>query len=97
MFWSHNIEVHIISSSLNFIHASITFKEIKESFECSFVYGNPPSNRSFPSNRNVPWCFIGDFNEMLSMHDKEGGRMIHQNWVDLFRDFLDGQVLWILN
>lgn len=34
---------------------------------------------------------------MLSMHDKEGGRMIHQNWVDLFRDFLDGQVLWILN
>lgn len=26
----------------------------------------------------------------LSMHDKEGGRMIYQNRVDLFRDFLYG-------
>lgn len=98
LFWSQNIDLQILASSANFIHTAVLVKESKEFFECTFVYGNPifQQRRSlwdkilaFHLNRNAPWCCLGDFNEMLSMHDKEGIRPIHQNQVDLFRKFLD--------
>lgn len=98
MFWSQNIDLQILASSPNFIHAGVLIKDSKEFFECTFVYGNPmflqrkslwERIRALHPNSNTPWCCVGDFNEMLSMHDKEGIRPIHQNQVDLFRNFLD--------
>lgn len=95
---NQNVEVQIISATLNFIHVVITVSDRREIFECTFVYGNPTFQHrtnlwdkiiSLHSNRNIPWCCIGDFNEMLSIHDKDGLRPIHQNRVDIFRDFLD--------
>lgn len=98
LLWTRNVEIQVISSSLNFIHVNVFLLESKDVFECTFVYGNPIFQQrrnlwdkilALLTNRNSPWCCLGDFNEMLSNHDKDGARPLQQNRVDLFRSFLD--------
>lgn len=67
-------------------------------FVCTFVYGNPtPQLRrglwsqilAFKPSGNIGWCCIGDFNEMVSLMDKDGMRPQNQSNIALFRDFLN--------
>lgn len=75
-------------------------------FDCTFVYGHPifQQHRSlwnvlgeFQLNRDLPWCSIGDYNEMLVHTDKCGVRPFEHGRAALFRDFLNSTGLMELN
>lgn len=98
LLWNQKVDIQILSSSPNFIHVAILVIETWVRFESTFVYGNSVFQQTrglwdklltLHNDRNSPWCCIGDFNEMLSIHDKEGTRPIQQNRIELFRSFLD--------
>ena len=41
------------------------------------------------SLHNLPWLMLGDFNELLSRHDKLGGNPLNPRRVQLFKECLD--------
>lgn len=38
---------------------------------------------------NDPWLFIGNFNEIMYSHDKQGGRIRNEKAMEAFRHVLD--------
>lgn len=67
-------------------------------FDLTFVYGNPTFDQRrlllrklerLVPRRNGPWCCIGDFNEMISLSEKDGCRPIAPIRMSLFRDFFN--------
>jgi hypothetical protein len=44
--------------------------------------------RELNQNNTLPWLIIGDFNEILFSHEKEGGNARPQGCMDAFRDTL---------
>ncbi|KAJ1394661.1 Endonuclease/exonuclease/phosphatase superfamily [Sesbania bispinosa] len=98
LFWDNSVEVEIISSTTNIIHAAITDKDSAHYWETSFVYGNPiPSHRRslwndlahYHFHRKMPSTLLGDFNEMLHPHEKDGLRPCNSGMMQLFRDFVN--------
>ena len=41
------------------------------------------------SKLTMPWCCLGDFNELLKVQDKKGGAPRAQSQMQMFRDALD--------
>lgn len=77
------VHIQILDYSMNFIHTVIFAKGDPSDFECSFIYGNPhfQQRRNLWSrilrlnlDRNRPWVCLGDFNEILAAHEKDGLR-----------------------
>lgn len=98
LFWNDNVHVQIFNVSPNFIHTNISFGSSSYDFDCSFVYGNPIFQHrnglwsrllAFQSDKERPWCCLGDFNEVLSQFDKQGLRPHNERGADLFRNFLN--------
>lgn len=92
------VDIQVSAHSMNFIHTTIFFPSATTDFQCTFVYGPPIFQerrnfwgiiKSFQTNRDTPWCCIGDFNELLSAIEKEGLMPPQFNRIDLFRDFLN--------
>lgn len=38
---------------------------------------------------HLPWCYMGDFNELLHIEEKRGGRIKPYAQMQAFRDVLD--------
>lgn len=98
LLWNSQVQVKIFQNSPNFIHTAVFITSTREEFDCSFVYGNPTfqmrkglwsSLLDFQSDRNRPWCCLGDFNEVLAHYEKSGIRPYHPRRAELFRDFLN--------
>lgn len=62
-------------------------------------YGYPENNnarrkeswdslRKMTTLSNLPWCAVGDFNEMLTEAEKVGGRQRRISWLMGFREAL---------
>lgn len=98
LFWKDNVNIQVLFSSLNVIHTSITINEIAESFDCSFVYGNPiyqqrkmlwPFLIRLQNDLSKAWYCIGDFNEILSQFEKDGLRRQQRGRIENFRSFIN--------
>ena len=88
LFWDDTVSVSSITSSSNFICTSVKF--LAEDFSCNitWMYGNPHVNEknsfwryaysAFPPCP-ITWLCIGDFNEILWLHEKWGG-LTQPNW-----------------
>ncbi|XP_062103848.1 uncharacterized protein LOC133814961 [Humulus lupulus] len=81
LLWKHKEEIHLLSYSLNHIDVVVRVEGMSE-WRLTGFYGEP--NRAFRrrtwdlirqlSDRStLPWCLIGDFNNVLSHVDKKGG------------------------
>ncbi|KAJ1390351.1 Endonuclease/exonuclease/phosphatase superfamily [Sesbania bispinosa] len=106
LLWKRPWDVHIKQFCLNFIHASISNLNDLSNWECTFVYGNPIFrerrhlwNRlsALHIDQAVPWCCLGDFNEILFQHEKVGLQTHPNNRMDLFREFLNSNGLMDLD
>lgn len=98
LFWNDSVNIQVLYSSPNVIHTTVTFNDIGVWYDCSFVYGNPnyQLRRTFwqrllglQNDISRPWCCIGDCNEILNQHEKDGLRSQLRGRMDNFRQFVN--------
>lgn len=80
VFWDSKLECRIFGFSRN--HIDLVFEESGiDSWRLSCFYGIPNRNcrkeswnflRALSKLSSIPWCVVGDFNDMLYVEDKEG-------------------------
>ncbi|KAK4253026.1 hypothetical protein QN277_010863 [Acacia crassicarpa] len=82
LWWQGNISLTILYKSKNVIHAHVESGSLKVPAIISFVYGPPEERdrrvvwdllRDLAVNIRGSWLLIGDFNDLLSQSEKEGG------------------------
>lgn len=93
--------MQILQHSPHFIHTVVCFNQ-GVLFYCTFVYGHPTfqqrrslwgSLAGLQLSTNIPWCSIGDYNEMLLQSDKCGIRPFDDYKAGFFRSFLNNTEL----
>lgn len=80
MFWRHPVDCTVTSYSSNFIDVEIT--SVKgPSWRLTGFYGYLDSGRrrdtwdllrTLARDNSLPWCIMGDYNDLLSNDDKRG-------------------------
>jgi endonuclease/exonuclease/phosphatase family metal-dependent hydrolase len=87
LLWRKELKIEQIFSAPNYIDVKIT----------EGLYGEPrwedkyktwDKLREPKNNSTLPWVVMGDFNEILYSHEKEGGNPRPQSYMQAFRDAL---------
>lgn len=97
VFWRSGVDFHLRALSRLYIDGDVTEKD---GFKWRFTgfYGEPRSDhrelswralRSLNASRRYPWLCMGDFNEILLSHEKQGGLPKPQSCMDRFREALE--------
>ena len=83
IFFQQSIQLNVLSQSAHLIDCNVGISGM--SFFYSFVYGHPTPalrhhtweklSRLSITRRQQPWFLLGDFNEILGNHEKDGGRL----------------------
>ncbi|XP_050217745.1 uncharacterized protein LOC126668598 [Mercurialis annua] len=90
LFWKGSFDVEIISSCASFIDVVVSNGEGGR-WRLTGYYGFPERHRrrdswqllkDLSSQSHLPWCILGDFNDLLCRDEKRGGR---------------GQPMWMIN
>jgi hypothetical protein len=96
LLWKQGINIQQLFSAPNYIDVSV-HESTGKVWRLTGIYGEPKWEdkyktwdklRELKSNSNLPWVVIGDFNEILFSHEKEGGNPRPQNFMQAFRDSL---------
>ncbi|KAK4274665.1 hypothetical protein QN277_017856 [Acacia crassicarpa] len=83
LWWSEGLIVNILFSSSNIIHTSVWSECFATPSYITFIYAPTDEGermmcwqeiRRFSNNIGDAWMCIGDFNDILSQHEKSGGR-----------------------
>ena len=94
LLWKQPMTCNLLCFQNNFIDVSVHVPN-KVVWRLTCFYGFPERNRrkdawnllrTLHGNSSLPWCILGDFNDLLSPGDKMGS-VEHPNW--LFRGFLE--------
>lgn len=92
----------MLSACKNFIHTKVYTQGSTNYWYLTCIYGCPTfverrglwqKISALCPNNNSPWCYIGDFNEILCQDDKDGVLPHSQNQIDIFRSFVDRNLL----
>uniref|UniRef100_A0A803Q5L9 CCHC-type domain-containing protein n=1 Tax=Cannabis sativa TaxID=3483 RepID=A0A803Q5L9_CANSA len=97
MLWKQNSDVQLMGYGVNFIDVSIA-EENGDQWRLTGLYGEPNRNprrntwdqiRELQTRSPLPWCVVGDLNNVTSQSDKRGGNS-YPNWlIDGFCTMLD--------
>lgn len=94
MLWDPGTSVEIKSFSKHHVDA-VVCNENGNYWRCTGVYGHPESDqkrhtwellRRLATLSSLPWLCFGDFNEVLNLNEKLGGREKRVNMVNEFRE-----------
>ncbi|KAF5449972.1 hypothetical protein F2P56_030362 [Juglans regia] len=105
LLWCKEKEVEILNYSQHHINAMVRSEEKKMSWLLSGFYGHPVVSKRkntwdllslLNSASEMPWCVIGDFNEILCQTEKMGGRPRPETQMVDFRKALDDNRLFDL-
>ena len=89
--WRNGVSVTDHGVTANFIDVTI---DDGRKWRCTGFYGEPAREnkhksweylRGLHQMRDEPWIAFGDFNEILFMHEKEGGAAREQRSMQAFR------------
>lgn len=96
IFFEQSVQLSVVSQSSHLIDCKVAFNGMD--FNFSFVYGHPnPSLRHYTWDklirlsllrRHEPWFLLGDFNEILGNHEKDGGRTRPEGYFHEFRQMM---------
>jgi hypothetical protein len=96
LLWKKEISIQQIFSAPNYIDVQINEGPNKV-WRLTGIYGEPrwedkyktwDKIRELKNNSNLPWILLGDFNEILFSHEKEGGNPRPHNFMQAFQDVL---------
>lgn len=101
LLWRNKDEVTLTSFNKNQIDVIVsTVKGLK--YRITGIYGEPDRAkreqtwsliRGLSSQNTLPWCLIGDMNNVLSQNDKRGGRPYPDRLIQGFKDVLNDREL----
>ena len=93
MFWKKEVVIQQIFSAPKYIDVRV-LEGPDKIWRLTGIYGEPrwedkyktwDKLRELKDDHNIPWVVIGDFNEILFSHDKEGGNPRPQNYMQALR------------
>ncbi|KAL8156575.1 hypothetical protein AgCh_001610 [Apium graveolens] len=97
MFWKSSVKCSVVDSSNN--HIDVVFlNNNSPSWRLSCFYGFPERSRrkdswefikNLANKSALPWCILGDFNDMLYATDKKGIHKNPQSLLDGFRKAIE--------
>jgi hypothetical protein len=96
MLWKKEVHIQQIFSAPNYIDVRVVESPGKI-WRLTGIYGESrwedkyktwDKIRELHAQCNLPWAIIGDFNEILFTHEKEGGNQRPLNFMQAFRDVL---------
>ena len=97
LLWKKEVDVWVDSFS-NYHIDSIVHGGSENAWRLTSFYGEPDTNhrsegwnmlRMLSSKPKLPWCCLGDFNELLEVGDKRGGALRAHSLMQDFREGLD--------
>ncbi|XP_074347588.1 uncharacterized protein LOC141686452 [Apium graveolens] len=97
LLWKDQIQVNLQSMSINHIDVVISIPDM-QTWRMTGFYGEPNRNhrrrtwellRNLSRENNLPWCTIGDMNNILQQEDKRGGMSSPQWLLDGFSDTIE--------
>ncbi|KAK4278800.1 hypothetical protein QN277_016598 [Acacia crassicarpa] len=83
LWWSEVLIINILYSSPNIVHTSVTSAALSTPSYITFIYGPIDEDdrnlcwqevRKISNNITTSWICLGDFNDILSQHEKCGGQ-----------------------
>lgn len=92
LLWRDSDQVKLRSLSQNHIDVELTTRDM-HTWRLIGFYGEPHRNlrertgdllRHLARDSNLPWCIIGDMNNIVSQQDKRGGAVYPQRLIDGF-------------
>lgn len=97
LLWMSSVDVTLRSFSKNHIDVMIEAVGSTPAWRLTGFYGEPVTSKRYLTWRllsqlgrqiDCPWCCIGDFNEILGYHEKEGGAVRPSSQIKAFHDTL---------
>ncbi|KAL6137675.1 hypothetical protein ACLB2K_062964 [Fragaria x ananassa] len=102
LWWDHSVTVQVLSKSKNMIDTIVQFKSDGSLVRFTWFYGPPNSEgkpnfwrkcRHLARGIDLPWLCIGDFNEFLWPHEKDGGNPWNPSKRRFLREFMEANDL----
>lgn len=96
LLWRESDQEKLLSLSKNHIDVELTIRDLPP-WRLTGFYGEPDRNlrrrtwdllRHLARDSNLPWCTIGDLNNIVSQLDKRGGVAYPQKLIDGFNKVL---------
>ena len=97
VFWKKDVDFSVDTYSPNHIDVIVN-KGKEDEWRFTSFYGEPEAVnhqvawatlRRLKAKYSIPWCCVGDFNEITRAHEKLGGRQRPKRQMQEFRDVLD--------
>ena len=97
LFWKKEVKLRVHSFSPSHIDSIINENQ-QDTWRLTGFYGAPETRnredtwallRRLSSQHSIPWCCLGDFNELVRIEEKQGRHCRSDRQMQLFRDVLD--------